>query len=183
MRDRAWQQVHVRVYTLEDEGDGREHPQRKKAAAGLESDTADKDAPAGPKQKSSAQALTRIAIVEDERDLVGVYRYALRDLGYTEEFVGYDGSEIVEALMQEQVHPDIILMDYRMPRMSGLDAAMRIREVNRSVRIDNRHRGRLDHREGPRLRAGDHPEAVLARGAQGDTEPPQTAQPVIRCRR
>ncbi len=135
MRDRAWQQVHVRVYTLEDEGDGREHPQRKKAAAGLESDTADKDAPAGPKQKSSAQALTRIAIVEDERDLVGVYRYALRDLGYTEEFVGYDGSEIVEALMQEQVHPDIILMDYRMPRMSGLDAAMRIREVNRSVRI------------------------------------------------
>jgi len=66
----------------------------------------------------------KILIAEDERDI--------RDLiGFTLQFAGYqvilaaDGQEALEMALKEI--PSLILMDVRMPRMSGYEACRRIK--------------------------------------------------------
>jgi CheY-like chemotaxis protein len=44
-----------------------------------------------------------------------------------------DGYQAVQ--LAEEFHPDLILMDARMPRMSGLDAARHIKKQSETVKI------------------------------------------------
>jgi CheY-like chemotaxis protein len=93
---------------------------------------------ASEQPKSSSQALLsvkRVAIAGDNRDVAMLYEHVIRGLQLSMEFVGYDGSEIVEAVVSGRAHPDIILMDYRMPVMNGLDAAAKVHQANPSIRI------------------------------------------------
>lgn len=76
----------------------------------------------------------RIAIVEDEEDLRSLLAILIRNLGHEVVFVARDGKEIVEAI-QNDLAPDLILMDYRMPVMNGMQAAYKIRSTKPSVRI------------------------------------------------
>lgn len=57
------------------------------------------------------------------------------EIGYRVVFTGHDGSDIVTAVLEGGVQPDVILMDYRMPRMNGLEAASIIRDARPEVRI------------------------------------------------
>ena len=77
----------------------------------------------------------KVAIVEDEEGLIPIYEHVINSMGYKEEFVGSDGIEIIEAILNGHVHPDIVLMDYRMHRMNGIDAAAKIRQLDKSIRI------------------------------------------------
>ena len=77
----------------------------------------------------------RIAIVDDEEDLVEVYLMVVAKLGHQMEFVAHDGDEIVQAVMDERIHHDLILMDYRMPTMNGMQAAEQILQVKPDVKI------------------------------------------------
>jgi CheY-like chemotaxis protein len=76
-----------------------------------------------------------IAIVDDEKDLSLVFSLLIRSLGYHTEFIAHDGTEIVEALTGGSIHPDLILMDHRMPMMDGLQAAETIKRMMPKVRI------------------------------------------------
>jgi diguanylate cyclase (GGDEF)-like protein len=67
----------------------------------------------------------RILIVDDEDDIRDVLRITLEDEGY----------EVIEATNGEeglkkigQVAPDLVLLDYKMPRMTGLEACTRIKK-------------------------------------------------------
>jgi DNA-binding response OmpR family regulator len=69
--------------------------------------------------------MVKILVAEDERDI--------RDLiGYTLRFAGFDvilvvnGVEAIEKALQEK--PDLILLDVRMPKMTGYDACRRLKE-------------------------------------------------------
>jgi CheY-like chemotaxis protein len=63
--------------------------------------------------------MAKILIAEDERDIRDLVAFTLRFAGY-EVFAASNGEEAVE--MALKVNPDLILMDVRMPRMTGYEA-------------------------------------------------------------
>jgi two-component system alkaline phosphatase synthesis response regulator PhoP len=67
----------------------------------------------------------KILIADDEPDLRDMVRYNLEAAGY-EVLVARDGVEAVSIAEEEQPH--LIVLDIRMPRMSGLDVCRRIRK-------------------------------------------------------
>ncbi len=73
----------------------------------------------------------KILVAEDTESNYMLLTYILKD-NYTL-YWAHDGIEAIE--MYEQEKPDLILMDVRMPRMSGLTATMRIRETDKEIPI------------------------------------------------
>ena len=63
--------------------------------------------------------MAKILIAEDERDIRDLVAFTLRFVGH-EVFAAANGEEAVE--MAPRVNPDLILMDVRMPRMTGYEA-------------------------------------------------------------
>lgn len=63
--------------------------------------------------------MAKILIAEDERDIRDLVAFTLRFAGH-EVFTAANGEEAVD--MASKVNPDIILMDVRMPRMTGYEA-------------------------------------------------------------
>lgn len=63
--------------------------------------------------------MAKILIAEDERDIRDLVTFTLTFAGHEVVAVG-NGAEAVEAAGKEQ--PDLILMDVRMPRMTGYEA-------------------------------------------------------------
>ena len=63
--------------------------------------------------------MTKIVIAEDERDIRDLIAFTLRFAGY-EVSAAANGEEAVELVEKEK--PDLVLMDVRMPRMTGYDA-------------------------------------------------------------
>ncbi|HEX9838071.1 MAG TPA: response regulator [Anaerolineales bacterium] len=63
--------------------------------------------------------MAKILIAEDERDIRDLVAFTLRFAGY-EVFAASNGEEAVE--LAPRVNPDLILMDVRMPRMTGYEA-------------------------------------------------------------
>jgi DNA-binding response OmpR family regulator len=68
--------------------------------------------------------MAKILIAEDERDIRDLIAFTLRFAGY-EVFTAGNGEEAVE--MAPRVNPDLILMDVRMPRMTGYEACRAIK--------------------------------------------------------
>lgn len=63
--------------------------------------------------------MAKILIAEDERDIRDLIAFTLRFAGH-EVFTAANGEEAVETA--PRVNPDLILMDVRMPRMTGYEA-------------------------------------------------------------
>ena len=63
--------------------------------------------------------MAKILIAEDERDIRDLVAFTLRFAGY-EVVVATNGEEAVNMAPNE--NPDLILMDVRMPRMTGYEA-------------------------------------------------------------
>ncbi|MFH1143506.1 MAG: response regulator transcription factor [Candidatus Eisenbacteria bacterium] len=66
----------------------------------------------------------KILIVDDDLDLLGLISFALRQAGYLV-IEAADGPSGLQAFEREQ--PDLVLLDYNLPRMSGIDVLQRIR--------------------------------------------------------
>src|SRR5215813_4636544 len=69
--------------------------------------------------KSNEDSMAKILIAEDERDIRDLVAFTLRFAGH-EVMVATNGEEAVQ--LAPQVNPDLILMDVRMPRMTGYEA-------------------------------------------------------------
>jgi CheY-like chemotaxis protein len=74
--------------------------------------------------------MAKILIAEDERDIRDLVAFTLRFAGY-EVFTAANGEEAVE--LAPNVNPDLILMDVRMPRMTGYEAC-RIMKLNPALK-------------------------------------------------
>src|SRR5215212_11910829 len=70
--------------------------------------------------------MAKILIAEDERDIRDLIAFTLRFAGY-EVFVSTNCEEAVE--LAPLVNPDLVLMDVRMPRMTGYEAC-RVMKAN-----------------------------------------------------
>lgn len=66
-----------------------------------------------------------VLIVDDELDILDIYREKLVRNGF-EVVTATDGAEGVE--LAKQKHPDLILMDVKMPVMDGITALMKLKE-------------------------------------------------------
>lgn len=71
-------------------------------------------------------------IVEDDRDIVALFRHVLDIAGYHTE-IALDGKEAMERISAS--HPDIVLLDLQLPSMSGLDILKNMREDERMATI------------------------------------------------
>ncbi len=70
--------------------------------------------------------MAKILIAEDERDIRDLIEFTLRYAGH-EVVKAANGAEAVE--LAPQVKPDLILMDVRMPRMTGYEACRALKDI------------------------------------------------------
>ena len=68
--------------------------------------------------------MTKILIAEDERDIRELITFTLQFAGY-EVITTTNGQEAVEAA--RELSPDLILLDVRMPKMTGYEACKAIK--------------------------------------------------------
>ena len=68
--------------------------------------------------------MSRVLIVDDEPDLRDLFSEVMTLAGHQVIGTAKDGDEAVFKF--EEAHPDIVLMDHRMPKMSGADATEEI---------------------------------------------------------
>jgi CheY-like chemotaxis protein len=73
----------------------------------------------------------RVLIADDNRDWADGLAVLLEEEGYTVQ-TSYDGREAIEAARTFQ--PDIVVLDIRMPRLTGYEAARVFRRHPRSTR-------------------------------------------------
>ncbi len=70
--------------------------------------------------------MTKILIVEDEVGLVTLLKYNLEKQGY-ETLVCMDGKDVLTTALLE--NPDLILLDWMLPNISGIDLCQKIRKT------------------------------------------------------
>jgi CheY-like chemotaxis protein len=72
--------------------------------------------------------MAKILIAEDERDIRDLVTFSLRGLGGFEVVQAANGVEAVERARADL--PDLILMDVRMPKMTGYEACKKLKEFD-----------------------------------------------------
>jgi CheY-like chemotaxis protein len=77
----------------------------------------------------------KIAIVDDQQDVSFVYSKIIEGLGYETPSVFNDGGAIVDAVIKNPESFDIVIMDYQMPEMNGIEAAEIIKRFNKDAKI------------------------------------------------
>lgn len=75
--------------------------------------------------------MTKIMIVEDEAGLVTLLKYNLEKQGY-ETLVAMDGKDVMPMALAEK--PDLILLDWMLPNVQGIDLC---REIRKSYELRN----------------------------------------------
>ena len=80
----------------------------------------------GAKKRESESGKASIAIVENELNLISIYSYVVKELGFNPIFIAREGEEILRAVADGRASPDVIIMDYRLPGMNGIETAKRI---------------------------------------------------------
>jgi CheY-like chemotaxis protein len=86
-------------------------------------------------RSDAAAQKKRVAIVEDERDLLDLYSTYLRDLGYEGVFAVETGEELIKAVMDGRVTPEVIVMDYRLPGIDGIETAKRLLKIRPGTKV------------------------------------------------
>ncbi|PWT99856.1 MAG: hypothetical protein C5B51_26250 [Terriglobia bacterium] len=82
--------------------------------------------------KTDASSAPRILLVDDNRDGLTVRRLLLEELGCQVHVAG-GGEEALQLFAAETF--DVVVTDYRMPRMNGVELIGRIRECRPEMRI------------------------------------------------
>lgn len=71
--------------------------------------------------------MPKILVVEDEADIRELVAFSLVNFGNFEVVKARNGAEAVTIAKEEK--PDLILMDVRMPKMTGYEACKQLKEI------------------------------------------------------
>jgi CheY-like chemotaxis protein len=71
--------------------------------------------------------MTKILVAEDEADIRELVAFSLTNIGGFQVVKARNGEEAVEMVQAEM--PDLILMDVRMPRMTGVEACAKLKTI------------------------------------------------------
>jgi CheY-like chemotaxis protein len=82
--------------------------------------------------KNLLPAIPHVLLVDDNQDGLLVRRALLEEVGYTVE-VAHNGEEGFELFQASNF--DVVVTDYRMPLMNGVELIARIRQTNPNARI------------------------------------------------
>ena len=76
--------------------------------------------------------MAKILIVDDEHDLAEMIRYILEFKGHEAKSV-LNGYKAIEEI--KTTHYDLVLMDIRMPGINGVEAFLKIKEIDPSIKV------------------------------------------------
>ena len=76
-----------------------------------------------------------IAIVDDEVQLVRTYELLFKRRRIPMAFTAYDGYEAIEKFRKANPKPGIVIIDYRLPSMSGVDVMKEILAIEPRTKI------------------------------------------------
>ena len=76
-----------------------------------------------------------IAIVDDEVQLVRTYELLFKRRHIPMAFTAYDGHEAIEKFRKADSKPRIVIIDYRLPSMSGVDVMKEILAIVPGTKI------------------------------------------------
>ena len=79
--------------------------------------------------------MASIVIVDDDLDIVNLFKHFLTIRGHEILGTAYDGKEAISVVTNLSEKPDIILMDHRMPEVSGLEATEAINNSFPEIKI------------------------------------------------
>ena len=85
--------------------------------------------------KLAHQTAVKILIVDDQDDIRHLYSKVIQKCGHYNAGSLCDGEEVVGEFEKNPHAADIIIMDQRMPRMDGVVASRKIKEINPKVKI------------------------------------------------
>ena len=77
----------------------------------------------------------RVAIVEDEQGLIEIYSAYLENLGYNLVFSVASGEELVQTISSGLIAADVVIMDYRLPGIDGIETSRRILALSPEMKI------------------------------------------------
>jgi DNA-binding NtrC family response regulator len=89
----------------------------------------------GSKKKAANGGKASIAIVENELNLISIYSYVVRELGFNPVFIAREGEEILKAVADGRTDPNVVIVDYRLPGMNGIETAKRIVRHRPATRV------------------------------------------------
>lgn len=75
---------------------------------------------------------TKIMLIDDEQDILSLIAKRLNLLGYETKEV-LSGEEALEIIKNDK--PDIIILDYMMPVLDGIETLKRIRKIDRNLPV------------------------------------------------
>ncbi len=79
--------------------------------------------------------MASILIAEDEDSLASLYKVLLTKYGHKVIAVVKSGDEAVEIYKHSNPKPDVVIMDHRLERVSGLEALKEILSVDPKARV------------------------------------------------
>ncbi len=76
-----------------------------------------------------------VAIVDDEQQLVRTYEMIFQRRQIPISFVAYDGPIALQRFREARPPPGVVIIDYRLPSMSGMELMREVRKIDPGVKI------------------------------------------------
>ncbi len=76
-----------------------------------------------------------VAIVDDEASVVRTYELLFKKRGIPLAFTALDGSEAIEKFNTSDPKPKVVIIDYRLPSMSGIELMEQILSIEPKTNI------------------------------------------------